>query len=486
MNIAGLTVRAAAAGLREGAFSSLELVAALLAAVRGANPALNAYIWLDEEDALRQAREADAALAAGRPGPLLGVPLAVQDNISVEGQPCGCASRILEGYRAPFDATAAARLRAAGALLVGRANMDEFALGPATATSCHGPTRNPADHGRLAGGGAAAAVAGGIALGAVGTDTGGSIRRPAAFCGCLGVAPSYGRVSRFGVVACASSLDRAGPLARDVRDAALLLRVMAGHDPRDAVSAEAPVPDYVAGCEGGLRGLRLGLPRECFAAAEATAEIAGLARAAAAVCESLGARPAEVGLPHISCAAAACHAIVAAEASTSLARFDGVRYGRRAAGVTTPREMYCRTRGEFLGREVKRRIILGTHLLSGGAGHLRAAAKVRTLIRRDFEEAFRRCDVLLAPVMPATAWRDDAVPEDPVQVCRADIFTAAACLAGICALAVPCGRAADGLPVGLQVLGPAFAEERILRVAAACEQAVARAEAPSPPAGGCA
>jgi aspartyl-tRNA(Asn)/glutamyl-tRNA(Gln) amidotransferase subunit A len=475
MDIAQLTVREAAAALRGGACSSVELVKELLAAVRAGNKEINAYIGLDEEDALAQARRADAALAAGAPGALLGVPLAIKDNISVQGQPCGCASRMLDGYRSPYDATSVARLRAAGALPVGRTNMDEFAMGSTTETSAHGPTRNPSAHDHAAGGssgGSAAAVAGGLALGALGTDTGGSVRQPAAFCGCVGLKPSYGRVSRFGAVACASSLDQIGPLARDVRDAALLLGIIAGHDPADATSLAVPVPDYQANCDGDLRGLRLGLPREYFVEG-VEAEVGARVRAAAAVCEGLGARIVDVSLPHTPYSVATYYIIMTAEASTNLARFDGVRYGRRSEAAASPRELYCRTRAEFFGKEVKRRILLGTFVLSSGyydAYYLRAL-KARTLIRRDFESAFGQCDALLAPVSPSPAYPLGAGSDDPLQLYLGDIFTASANLAGICALSLPCGRTAAGLPVGLQVLGPAFEEGRILRVAAAYEQA---------------
>ncbi|MDD5707832.1 MAG: Asp-tRNA(Asn)/Glu-tRNA(Gln) amidotransferase subunit GatA, partial [Kiritimatiellae bacterium] len=475
MDTAALTVHAAAAALRAGRFSSVELVTSLLAAIREGNAGLNAYVWLDEEDALAQARRADAALAAKQPGALLGVPLAVKDNLSVAGQPCGCASRILEGYRAPYDATAIARLRAEGALLVGRTNMDEFAMGSTTETSMHGPSRNPAARDHVAGGssgGSAAAIAGGLAIGSLGSDTGGSIRQPAAFCGCVGLKPSYGRVSRYGLVAFASSLDQIGPIVKDARDAALLLRVMAGHDPHDATSLGLPVPDYLAhGAGGDLRGVRLGLPREYFADGM-DGEVATAVRCAVEVCRGLGARIVEVSLPHTSYAVATYYIVATAEASANLARFDGVRYGRRAAGTMSPREMYCRTRAAGFGSEVKRRILLGTYVLSSGyydAYYLRAL-KARTLIRRDFEQAFQCCDALLAPVTPAPAYPFGAGSDDPLQLYLGDIFTATANLAGICALSVPCGRTGAGLPVGLQVLGPAFEEGRILRVASAYER----------------
>ena len=470
-----LTIRSAAVAVRNGSTSSVALVTALLEASQQRNAELNAYIWLDEADALAQAAAADEALAAGRCGALLGVPLAIKDNISVAGQPCGCASKILETYRAPFDATAISRLREAGALFVGRTNMDEFALGSTTETSCHGPTRNPAALGHVPGGssgGSAAAVAGGIALGALGTDTGGSIRQPAAFCGCVGIRSSYGRVSRYGAVACASSLDQVGPITRDVKDAALLLSILSGQDPHDSTSLDQPVDDYLGACEGSLRGLRLGLPREYFVAG-IDPEVAARIREAANRCRSLGAEIVDVSLPHTSYAVATYYIIMTAEASANLARFDGIRYGRRAAGVQTTADLYNRTRADNFGGEVKRRILLGTYVLSSGyydAYYLRAL-KARTLIRRDFEEAFSSCDALLAPVSPTPAYPVGAGHDDPLKLYLGDIYTVAASLAGICALSVPCGSTVGGLPVGLQILGPAFQEARILRVAAAIEAA---------------
>ena len=473
INLEMLTLRGAAAELRRGAFTSTELVAALLSAARRRNPDLNAYVWLDEADALKQAEAADAALAAGRPGALLGVPLAIKDNISITGQPCTCASEILVGYRAPFDATVIERLRAAGALFVGRTNMDEFALGSTTEATVYGPTCNPAAAGHVAGGssgGSAAAVAGGIALGALGSDTGGSIRQPASFCGCVGLKPSYGRVSRFGAVACASSLDQIGPLTRDVRDAALLLGVMAGQDPRDSTSLDQPVGDYLAACGGGLKGLRLGLPREYFVAG-INPEVEKRVREAAERCRALGAEIVDVSLPHAPYAVATYYIVMTAEVSANLARFDGIRYGKRAPEATTTEEMYSLTRARYLGGEVKRRILLGTYVLSSGyyeAYYLRAL-KARTLVRRDFEEVFKSCDALLSPVSPTPAYPAGAGERDPLSLYLGDIYTLSANLAGICGLSVPCGVTSAGLPVGLQVLGPDFAEERILRIAAAYE-----------------
>ncbi len=477
-SVGNMTVQAATDGLRSGAFSSVELTRALLDAITARNGGLNAYLWVDAEDALRQAQAADVRRAAGGDGALLGVPLAIKDVLSVDGQPCGCASKILQGYIAPYDATAIARLRAAGALFVGRTNMDEFAMGSTCENSAFGPTRNPAAPDRVAGGssgGSAAAVAGGLALAALGTDTGGSIRQPAAFCGCVGLKPSYGRVSRYGLVAYASSLDQAGPITKNVADAALLLGVMAGRDPRDATSLDRPVPDYSQALQTSLKGVRLGLPREYFVDGM-DAEVTAAVRAAVDRCATLGAEIVEVSLPHTEYAVATYYILATAEASANLARYDGVRYGLRVGADGSPTEMYKRTRAAGFGAEVQRRIILGTYVLSSGyydAYYLRAQ-KVRTLIRRDFEQAFTHCDALLTPVTPAPAYRLGETVDDPLRMYLGDIFTVTANLAGICGISVPCGRTAARLPVGLQVLGPAFGEERIIRVAHAYEQSTNR------------
>jgi aspartyl-tRNA(Asn)/glutamyl-tRNA(Gln) amidotransferase subunit A len=351
--------------------------------------------------------------------------------------------------------------------------MDEFAMGSTTENSAFQVTRNPRSPDRVPGGssgGSAAAVAAGEAIAALGTDTGGSIRQPAAFCGCVGLKPSYGRVSRYGLTAYASSLDQAGPMTVDVADAALLLQAMAGRDPLDCTSLDLPVPDYAAALSGGLRGARLGLPREYFAGG-IDAEVERAVRGAAQRCRAMGAEVVDVSLPHTGYAVAAYYVIATAEASANLARFDGVRYGFRAAGGGDPAEMYCRTRAQGFGAEVKRRIILGTYVLSSGyyEAYYLTAQKVRTLIRRDFEQAFGECDALLAPVTPTPPYRLGETLDDPLQMYMGDVFTVTANLAGICGMSVPCGRTAAGLPVGVQILGPAFREENILRVGRALE-----------------
>ena len=473
---AALTLGAAAEGLRKKTFSSVELTQSVLASIREKDGALNAYLSVDEAGALQQAAAADAARVAGRDGDLLGVPVAVKDLINVAGQPCSCASKMLAGYVAPYDATVSARLRAAGAVFAGRTNMDEFAMGSSTEGSAFKITRNPHDLTRVPGGssgGSAAAVAGGEAVAALGTDTGGSIRQPAAFCGCVGLKPSYGRVSRYGVTAYASSLDQVGPLTRTVEDAAVLLQALAGVDPRDGTTLDAPVPDYRASLRDGLKGMRIGLPREYYIDGT-DPEVMACVRRTVDACAAAGAEIVEVSLPHTEYAIAAYYIVATAEASANLARFDGVRYGHRTAHPESVFDLYAQSRAEGFGAEVKRRIILGTYVLSSGYydAYYGRAQKVRTLIRRDFAEAFGRCDVLFTPVAPTAAYRIGEACDDPLRMYLGDVFTVPANLAGLCGLSVPCGRTAAGLPVGLQILGPAFGECAVLRAGHSVETAV--------------
>ena len=468
-----MTACEAADALAQGRCSSVELVRSVLDAIASRDPKIHAYLVVDADDALAQAAAADTARAAGKGGALLGVPIAVKDVLNVRGQSCTCGSKILKGYISPYDATAIARLRAEGAVFLGRANMDEFAMGSSTENSAYQVTRNPCDLDRVPGGssgGSAAAVAACEAIAALGTDTGGSIRQPASFCGCVGLKPTYGRVSRYGLVAYASSLDQIGPITRDVRDAAALLQVMAGADPMDSSSLRAEVPDYRAALKDDLKGMRLGLPKEYFIKGMDPGVEAAV-RAAVERCRGLGAEIKEISLPHTPYAIATYYVIATAEASANLARFDGVRYGARVEGED-PIDMYGKTRAAGFGTEVKRRIILGTYVLSSGyydAYYLRAQ-KVRTLIRRDFEEAFKTCDAILTPVAPTAAYRIGEKTGDPVQMYLGDIFTVTANLAGICGISVPCGLTSEKLPVGLQVLGPALGEEKILRTAYAYEK----------------
>jgi len=461
--------------LQAGKLSSRDLVRGLLDRIRNSDCLTGAYVDIDEADALRQADAADAARASGARGRLLGMPIAVKDVINVEGQSCRCGSRILEGYVSPYDATAIARLRSEGAIFVGRTNMDEFAMGSSTENSALKVTRNPVNPEYVPGGssgGSAAAVGGGEAIAALGTDTGGSIRQPAAFCGCVGLKPTYGRVSRYGLTAFASSLDQIGPITRDVRDAAKLLEVIAGLDSMDSTTADRPVPVYTDLLRDTLTGVRLGLPREYFVKGMQP-EVEKAVRSAVDVCRGLGAEVVDVSLPHTEYAIATYYIIATAEASANLARFDGVRYGLRVPGAKDPVEMYGTTRAAGFGPEVKRRIILGTYVLSSGYydAYYVCAQKVRTLIRQDFDEAFRQCDALLAPVTPTAAYRIGERIGDPLVMYLGDILTAPVNLAGICAMSVPCGKTGQGLPVGLQILGPEFGESAILRVGYAYESA---------------
>ncbi len=454
--------------------SSEEVVRSVLDAIQSKDGPIHGYLSVDPEDALAQARAADTARRNGVSGRLMGVPVAVKDVLNVRGQSCTCASRILKGYTAPYDATAIARLRAEGAIFLGRTNMDEFAMGSTTENSAYGVTRNPWDLGRVPGGssgGSAAVVAADEAIVAIGTDTGGSIRQPASFCGCVGLKPTYGRVSRYGLTAYASSLDQIGPMAKDVRDAALLFEIMSGHDPMDSSSLPEAVPAAGDLLVPDLKGIRLGLPAEYFVSGM-DADVERCVRHAVQQCKDLGAEIVEVSLPHTRAAIATYYIIATAEASANLARFDGVRYGTRATGANEPIELYKRTRAEGFGPEVKRRIILGTYVLSSGYydAYYVTAQKVRSLIREDFGKAFSQCDAILAPVSPTAAYQIGEKSEDPLQMYLGDIFTVPVNLAGICGLSVPCGFTGAGLPVGLQVIGPALGEMIVLKAGAAFEK----------------
>jgi aspartyl-tRNA(Asn)/glutamyl-tRNA(Gln) amidotransferase subunit A len=458
----------------ERSLSAEDVARAHLERIAATEPRLDALLLVLAERALERARRLDAAIAAGAPVPALaGVPVVLKDVLDVEGLPTTCGSRILEGYRPPFTATAVARLEAAGAIVLAKSNMDEFAMGSSTENSAFKKTRNPWDTERVPGGssgGSAAAVAAGMAPLALGTDTGGSIRQPAAFCGVVGLKPTYGRVSRYGLVAFASSLDQIGPLARTVEDAALAARVLCGADPKDATCAEVPVPDLVAESDAPLGDLRVGVPWR-FLEEGVEAGVMEAFRRSLALLEAEGARVVDVALPHLPHAVATYYLVATAEASSNLARFDGVRYGLRAAAPDLA-GMYGRSRDHGFGPEVKRRIILGTFALSTGyydAYYLRAQ-KVRALIRRDFEAAFEACDVVATPTAPTPAFRLGEKAEDPLQMYLADVFTVPASLAGLPGISVPCGLA-SGLPVGLQLLGRAFEEGTLLRAARRYETA---------------
>jgi aspartyl-tRNA(Asn)/glutamyl-tRNA(Gln) amidotransferase subunit A len=467
--------------LRRREVSPREVLDVLRARIEDVDGEVDAYLSTNFEAATKEAEKANVDL------PLGGVPIAIKDIISVAGEPCTCASKILRGYRALYDATVIQKLRAAGAIPFGKTNMDEFAMGSSTENSGVKSTRNPWDLSRVPGGssgGSAAAVAADAAFGALGTDTGGSIRQPAALSGIVGFKPSYGRVSRFGLVAFASSLDQAGPLTKTVRDAALIMNAIAGHDPQDSTCLNEPVPDYTAALGRDLRGVRLGLPKE-YMIEGIEPQVKSAIDAAIAQLETLGAEIVDVSLPQTDYAIAVYYILATAEASANLARFDGVRYGHRAENPKDLLDHYGRTREEGFGPEVKRRIILGTYVLSSGyydAYYLRAQ-KVRELIRQDFAKAFEKVDVLISPTSPVPAFKLGERMDDPLQMYLADIFTSPANLAGICGLSVPCGFAeTDGhrLPVGLQLLGKAFDEGRILQIAHAYEQSTDWHKARSP------
>lgn len=472
-----LTVTELVGRLQRREVSAREVTQACLDAIVQRDPVLHAFLHLDAESALAQADAADAELqrggaSAGRP--LLGVPLALKDVIAEHGQPLSCGSRILHGFVAPYDATVTRRLREAGAVLLGRLNMDEFAMGSSTENSAFGPTRNPWDPSRIPGGssgGSAAAVAADECLAALGSDTGGSVRQPAALCGVVGCKPTYGRVSRYGLVAYASSLDQIGPVTKCVADSARLLEVIAGYDPKDSTSIPQEVPRYRDELGRDIAGLKVGIPREYFVEG-LDPEVKSAVEAALKQLASLGVEVKEVSLPHTRHALAAYYLIAPAEASANLARFDGVRYGARVDGPD-PIAMYARTRGRGFGTEVKRRIILGTYALSSGyydAYYLRAQ-KVRTLIRQDFLEAFKQVDALATPTTPTPAFRIGEKSSDPLHMYLSDIFTISCNLAGICGISLPCGFSnAPKLPIGLQLLGPPLGEGTLLRLAHAYEQ----------------
>ena len=464
MNLCELGIKAAREGLARGDFTSEELTQAVIDSYRARNGETGAYLTFDEEGALRLARENPKA-----------VPIAVKDLINVKGQPCTCASKILKGYVSPYDATVIRNMKAHGFIPAGRVNMDEFAMGSSTENSGLGVTRNPHDLSRVPGGssgGSAAAVGGDMCIAALGTDTGGSIRQPASFCGCVGVKPSYGRVSRYGVTAFASSLDQVGPMTKSVEDAAILLGALAGHDAMDGTTPDVPVPDYAAALEGAtLKGVRLGLPKEYFGVSGMDPEVRRLTEAAVRRCEEAGAELVEVSLPHTEYAMAVYYIIAPAEASANLARFDGVRYGHRSAGAKDVFSLYTKSRAEGFGPEVKRRIIMGTYVLSSGYydAYYGRAQKVRTLVARDFAEAFGRVDALVAPCAPTPAFRVGE-HQDPLTMYLNDLYTIPSALAGVCAASVPAGFTADThLPVGVQFICGGFEEERLLRICKAYE-----------------
>jgi aspartyl-tRNA(Asn)/glutamyl-tRNA(Gln) amidotransferase subunit A len=469
-----LTLAEARAAVVEGRVSAAALAEEHYERIAAVDPEIHSYLALTRERAMAQAERVDRAVKAGDPvGVLAGVPVGIKDVLTTRGVVTTAGSKILEGYRPPYDATVVARLEAAGAVVLGKLNCDEFAMGSSNENSAYGPVKNPRALDRVPGGssgGSAAAVAAGLCVASLGTDTGGSIRQPAAFCGVVGVLPTYGRVSRYGLIAFASSLDRVGPLARSVEDAAVMLEVLAGPDEMDATSSHAAVGGYVAEAKKGVEGLRIGVPEEYFGEG-LNAEIRAAIEKALDGLRAAGCSIHKVSLPHTRYAVPTYYVIATAEASANLSRMDGVRFGLRSEEAGTLAAMYRNTRDEGFGAEVKRRILLGTYVLSAGYydAYYRKAQQVRALLTRDFVQAFETVDAIVAPVTPTAAFKLGEKTDDPLQMYLEDIYSVAASLAGICGMSVPCGETAEGLPIGVQVLGKHFDEATMLRVGAAIE-----------------
>src|ERR1051326_999111 len=476
MNINSLTIESTRSAISQKEFTPVDLAKNFYKKIKAEDPEIQAYLTLCEDRALQQAERIDRMVKAGDPlPPLAGVPIGIKDVLVTKGVRTTAGSKILENFIPPYDCTAVVRLEAAGAIVLGKMNCDEFAMGSSNENSAYGPVRNPCDRSRVPGGssgGSAAAVAAGTAVATLGSDTGGSIRQPASFCGVVGLMPTYGRVSRYGLIAFASSLDHIGPLTKTVKDAAILLRVIAGRDPMDSTSADVPVPDYEAELAKPVSGLKIGVPKEYFGEgldAEVRAAVeAGISRLRSFGCEII-----PISLPHTPYAIPTYYVIATAEASANLARYDGVRYGYRAKGARTLSEMYRKSRDEGFGAEVKRRIMLGTYALSSGyydAYYLKAQ-RVRTLLTRDFEEAFQKVDAIVTPTAPTPAFKLGEKSDDPLSMYLADTYTVTADLAGVPGISVPCGKTKEKLPIGMQIFGKHFDEATILRLAHAYEQA---------------
>src|SRR5713226_985411 len=474
MNLYSLTLHELGAKLKKRELSSEEVVQSVVRRIAATEDKVHSYITLCQEAALLEAKKADEQLKAAKDSsPLLGIPIALKDIFLTQGVLTTCGSKILGNFIPPYDSTAVKKLKEAAAVTIGKTNMDEFAMGSSTENSAFFATRNPWSLDRVPGGssgGSAAAVAADQCIAALGTDTGGSIRQPAACCGIVGLKPTYGRASRFGIIAFASSLDQVGPMAKDVTDCALMLEAIAGHDPADSTSVNVPVPSYVGRLDGNVRGLRIGIPKEYFIPG-IQSDVEQVVRKAIRELGNSGATVEEISLPHTEYAVAVYYIIATAEASSNLARYDGMKYGYRAPGKDLT-ETYLKSRQEGFGPEVKRRIMLGTYALSAGyydAYYLKAQ-KVRTLIKRDFEEAFKKCDVIITPTAPTTAFKIGEKTDDPLQMYLSDIFTISVNLAGLPALSLPCGFDSEGLPIGLQMIGKHFDETTLLRLAFAYEQ----------------
>lgn len=476
MNPHELTISDAHDLLIKKEISARELTLDVLDRIKAVEPAVNAYITITEESALTRADLADKQIQTGAAGMLTGIPLAIKDLICTRGVRTTCASRMLENFVPPFDATVMEKLDQAGAVMTGKVNMDEFAMGSTTENSGIKITKNPWNPERIPGGssgGSAAAVAADMCLGSLGSDTGGSIRQPAAHCGVVGVKPTYGRVSRFGLVAFASSLDQIGPLTKDVRDAAILLTVISGYDPKDSTSVNRPVPDYYKDLSNNIKGLRIGIPKEYHTTDGVSPDVTAAIQNAMTVYKDAGASLVDISLPHAPYAVAVYYLIAPAEASSNLSRYDGVKYGLRDQDAGSLIDMYRDTRSGGFGPEVQRRILLGTYALSAGYydAYYKKASQVRTLIKNDFVKAFEACDVILSPVTPTPAYKIGEHADDPLTMYLSDIFTLSANLAGIPGLSLPCGFSGEGLPIGLQLLGNYFDEQRLLNAAFAFEQA---------------
>ena len=478
MELYELTIHDAGAMLAKKEICARELTEAVLARVSAVDDKIGAFITVCGDTALLAADAADNAIAAGRQGPLTGIPVALKDLICTRGIKTTCASRILERFVPPYDATVAAKLTAAGAVMMGKLNMDEFAMGSSTENSGLQVTHNPWDLDRIPGGssgGSAAAVAADLCLGALGSDTGGSIRQPASHCGVVGMKPTYGRVSRYGLVAFASSLDQIGPLTKDVRDCAILMNAICGHDPADSTSAPRDAPDFTAALTGDIRDITIGIPEEYSGSEGLDPQVGAAVQAAVETLQGLGATVKPISLPHTRYAVAAYYVIAPSEASSNLARYDGVKYGYRDRDADGILEMYRATRSAGFGAEVQRRIIIGTYCLSAGYydAYYGKASQVRTLIREDFTRAYNDCDVIVSPVAPTPAFNIGENSDDPLTMYLSDIFTLSANLAGIPGMSIPCGFSAAGLPIGLQLMGRHFDEATLIRVAHAFEQATA-------------
>jgi aspartyl-tRNA(Asn)/glutamyl-tRNA(Gln) amidotransferase subunit A len=462
--------------LKKGEITAQAVAESVLNRIKAVDGKVSAYITVTEEVALRQAEEADRRIkAGGTSSPLLGIPIAIKDNMCTDGIKTTCASKILGNFKPPYDATVVQKLKQAGYVLCGKPNMDEFAMGSSTENSGFFVTKNPWDLGRIPGGssgGSAAAVAADECIGSLGSDTGGSIRQPAACCGVVGLKPTYGRVSRYGLVAFASSLDQIGPITKDVTDTAILMNIISGHDPKDSTSANIAAPDFTRALKKDVKGMKIGMPREYFIEGM-DREVEKAVKDAVKSLEGLGATVVEVSLPHTSYAVATYYILATSEASSNLARYDGVKYGFRAQGAKDLLDTYLQTRSQGFGSEVKRRIMLGTYALSAGyyEAYYKKGQQVRTLIKRDFDEAFKTVDVIATPTAPTAAFKIGEKSADPLQMYLSDIFTISVNLAGIPGISIPCGFTSGNLPVGLQLLGRHFDEESIIRAAYAYEQA---------------